>query len=188
MKKRATRIVHLFGYFCLACACLFIFRGPIFRTLIHYSETGTRKHINIDDAQLIENIEASIGDPNMTFEQLVKLSSKLTNDRLSFTFLAASRDPNQVYQSKKANCIGYAALFNSILNFIIEKKKLNETYQVQHLIGKLDLLGFDLHNLSDDAFFKEHDFIRIKNKKTGKDLFVDPSIGDYLLIDYVNAK
>ena len=34
-------------------------------------------------------------------------------------------------------------------------------------------------------FFKDHDFVTIENKETGEIFAVDPSVNDYLFIDFV---
>ena len=102
--------------------------------------------------------------------------------------LKVSSNQNLISEMKKANCIGYSSLFNSIGNYIIRKQKLTDKYEFIHLIGELDFFGFNIHNLFDSLFFKDHDFNEIKNKLTGEKKFVDPSLRDYLRIEYVRSK
>ena len=105
---------------------------------------------------------------------------------MSFSSYASSNNPNLVYQTGKANCIGYSALFNSIANYLIETQKLENKYRAIHLIGRLDFLGIDLHQFFDDPFLQDHDFNGIENLENGERIYIDPSLSDYFRINYVN--
>ena len=89
--------------------------------------------------------------------------------------------------SKKANCVGYAAMFNAIASYLIKKQGVENEYEVQHKIGKLDFLGIDLHQYSGSPFFKDHDYNIICNKITKEEVAVDASVADYLWVERVSA-
>jgi len=93
-----------------------------------------------------------------------------------------------VSELKKANCIGYSALFNSIGNYLIRKQNLSDKFEFSHLVGKLNVFGFNIHNLFNSPFFRDHDFNEIKNNLTDEKTFVDPSLRDYLRIENVTSK
>ena len=54
--------------------------------------------------------------------------------------------------------------------------------EAQHKIGHLSLLEMNLHQFFESAFFKDHDFNELNNKKTGQTISIDPSVSDYLWI------
>jgi hypothetical protein len=56
------------------------------------------------------------------------------------------------------------------------------------MIGKLDFWGYDLHQISNDPFYKDHDYNVITNIKTGKKIFVDPSVADCFWINRVRSE
>ena len=112
--------------------------------------------------------------------------SDITTEELHFITSRASNNPNDLINSKQANCIGYSAMFNSIANYLIKKNQLESKIEVQHKIGQLYLLGIDIHQFFDSPFFRDHDFNEIKNKETGEVISVDPSVSDYLWINSIS--
>ena len=68
----------------------------------------------------------------------------------------------------------------------IEKNNLSKEWETVHHIGKLTLLGADIHDLFDSPFFKDHDFVVLRNKTSNKVIAVDPSVYDYLWIEEVS--
>lgn len=79
-------------------------------------------------------------------------------------------------------------MFNSIANHIINENKLQSELKVEHKIGKIEIFGIDIHQYFKSAFLKDHDFNEIKNLNTGKSIFIDPSLSDYLYIDRIKIK
>ncbi|WP_324027669.1 hypothetical protein QSV08_06900 [Maribacter sp. BPC-D8] len=140
------------------------------------------------DQNLIKEINVQTENKTLSIEEIIKLSNKITSEKLKFTFNKVSSNPNLVSELKKANCIGYSSLFNSIGNYIIRKQKLTDQYEFIHLIGKLDFFGFNIHKLFNTPFFKNHDFNEIHDKRTGERKFVDPSLRDYLRIEYITSE
>jgi len=166
---------------------LILFRGFLYRTSINYTKVEVRKNITLTDKKWIKEINKQTKGRTLSIEEIIKLSNKITSDNLNFTFNKVSSNPNLVSELKKANCIGYSSLFNSIGNYIIGKQKLNHKYEFIHLVGKLSFFGFNVHNLFNNPFFKDHDFNEIKYKQTGENKYVDPSLRDYLRIEYVTS-
>ncbi|MFK8057272.1 MAG: hypothetical protein AB8F78_14205 [Saprospiraceae bacterium] len=163
-------------------------RGPIFRALITYHDIGTRPTIAITNTALIQQIEAIVGEKGLDIKDIQEIAEKLTTAQLSFTTAKASSDPNVLVSSKHANCIGYAAMYNSIATYLIEQNGLEDEYKVQHKKGKLDFLGIDLHQFSDSPFFKDHDFNVIKNRETQDVIAVDATVLDYLWVGKVSLE
>jgi len=179
MMKKAIKI---FGTTLLVVV---LFRGLIFRSLIEYQEIGTRSLIELMDERLIEKIKAKSNKSLLGISKIVKIADSVTRQELSFTFKKASCNPNELIETKKANCIGYSAMFNSIASYLIIKNNLQTEFSAEHLVGKIDFFGLDMHQYFDDPFYKDHDFNIIKNLKTGVELIIDPTVSDYLWIDRV---
>lgn len=167
---------------------LVLFRGTIFRNTINYNKIGTRTTISISNQILIDKIESRSANRNLNIKQIIQIAKSVTIEELSFSGNQVSNDPNVIIQTKKANCIGYAALFNSIADYLIVKNNLSDQIEVKHLIGQLDFFGLDLHQFFDSPFFKDHDFNSIQHLVTKEVYYVDPSISDYLGIDKVVSK
>lgn len=177
----------LFRFLFFTLLILIIFKGILYRTLVNYSVIITRTNIKLTDGTLCAKIDKKTKEKTLTIAEIITLSNSITSDHLSFTFNKTSSNPNTISKDKKANCIGYAALFNSIGNYILEEKQLSDSYRFSHLVGKLDVLGFDIHSLINNPFFKDHDFNKVKNLKTNDTYFIDPSLSDYLYIDSVTC-
>jgi len=167
---------------------LFFFRGSIYRFCITYNKIAVRNAVELRNETLIKRINIEVKEKQLTIEEIIDLSNKITSDELSFTFSKVSGNSNLILKDKKANCIGYSSLFNSICNYIIIKQKLTNQYKCVHLVGELDFLGFDIHQLLNSPFFKDHDFNQIKDLINDKEYSIDPSLSDYFYIDYVSCK
>jgi len=90
-------------------------------------------------------------------------------------------------ETKKANCRGYSAMFNSIANYLIIKNNLQTEYKAEHKIGEIKFLGIDVHQYFDCPFYKDHDFNELRNLFTGEKLSIDPTVSEYLWIETVKA-
>lgn len=178
--KKALKIM---GIFFLVIIC---FRGFLYRLFIRYKQIGTRTEISITNPQLIHKIEARSANREMDEKTIVSIARSITNETLYFSGRQASRNPNTLIDSYKANCVGYSSMFNSIANYLIRKHHLEREVAARHLIGQLNFMGINLHQFFRSPFFKDHDFNEITNLKTGKNISIDPSVSDYLYIHKVS--
>ncbi len=164
-----------------------LFRGPIYRWTIHYHEVGSRASIKLTDKKLMELIDQKSADHNLKLDDIVDIALEITSNQVQFSSQNTSQDPNTLQKLKKANCIGYSALFNSIVLYLVSKNNLTEQIQAKHMIGEMHFLGFNIHQFFESSFFKDHDFNMLSNNLTGDSVFVDPSLYDYLRIKKVSA-
>jgi len=139
---------------------LILFRGFFYRLLIKYSEIGIRTEIKITHQDLIKKIETKSADKKIDVEKIISIANSITNEELRFTGSRASRNPNELINTNRANCTGYSAMFNSIANYLIHKNELEKKIEARHLIGRLEFLGIDLHQFFESPFFRDHDFNR----------------------------
>ena len=179
------KIIKYFGIFIIL---LILFRGFLYRTLVNYSKVNVRNNITLTNKNLIQEIDKRTNGKILSIEEITKLSNSITSEKLNFTFGKISNNPNNAAELKKANCIGYSALFNSIGNYIIVKQNMTNKYEFNHLVGRLDVFGLDIHSLFDSPFFRDHDFNEIRNKQTDEKIYVDPSLRDYLRIGYITSE
>ena len=167
----------------------FCFKGTIFRSLIKYNLIFERNTENLQSQELIKLIDSEILKiNNLKINDIIEISSKLTNRHLSFTFQNIPQNLTSIISSKKGNCVGYARLFNSIFNYIISKKGLNEKLNSKHLVANIYFLGIDLRNILTNPFFSDHDFISIIDIENNKTIYFDPSLNDYSGIREVELK
>jgi hypothetical protein len=115
----------------------------------------------------------------------IAYSRKLTAKSAAFVMRSTSGQPDDVYVSGKANCVGYARLFAGILEEV--EKALGDERGVNQaiLIGKLSLFGQSLHQLTNDPFWRDHDYNRVVDLKTGEVYFLDLTLYDYLGVRWV---
>lgn len=167
---------------------LLLLRGFLFRLLVTYVEIGERPTIEITDEAFIMRIEERAAESVMDIENITEIAMELTTEILHFTTKRASNNPNELIHTKQANCIGYAALFNSIANYLIQKHQLQEELAAEHKIGQLELLGINVHPFFKSSFFRDHDFNTLRNKKTGVTVFLDAGVCDYFFVDRVGGE
>lgn len=183
-----NRFKKIIKYIGIITILLIIFRGFLYRTFVNYSKVQVRPNITLTDKNLIKEINDQTENKILSVKEIIKLSNRITSKKLNYTFNKVSSNPNLIYELKKANCIGYSSMFNTIGNYILGNQKMTDEYEFIHLVGELDFLGFNVHNLFSSPFFKDHDFNEIRHKQTGKKKFVDPSLRDYLRIEYVTSE
>ncbi len=163
-----------------------LFRGWFYRHLVTYKSVGPRTNYSATNDKLVDYINTRAdesADPDI--EPIIKLGLSITSERLNFTANKNDIDPNKLITSKAAHCVGYAAFFAATCNALIVKHKISDTWAAKPQIGQLHFLGTNVHSYFHTPFFKDHDFVVIENKATGQTFAVDPTVSDYLWIDFV---
>ena len=167
----------------------FLFRGWFYRHLVVYTTAGQRTNYPATDKTLIDYIEHNTKNTKeVDARTITKMALSLTSQQLNFTDHKNDNDPNKLIHSKNAHCIGYASFFASACNYLFKKSDLSDTWIARPQIGQLYFLGVNVHQYFNTPFFKDHDFVSIENKVTGEVFAVDPTVNDYLLIDFVTYR
>lgn len=120
----------------------------------------------------IKEMCATINTP----KDIIVRSSDIVCKQLSFSV------KNDIPKGK-ANCVGYAQLTSTILNYAFQIKNL--PYKAKPVVGKVYLLGIDLNNIAQKIlppkqrpFFKNHDFVEVD--LGNKTVFIDTSLQDLI--------
>lgn len=164
----------------------FLFRGWFYRHLVTYKSVGLRTNYPAKDSKLVNCINASADkQTGPGIEQIIQLGLSITSKQLNFTSDKNDIDPNKLITSRTAHCVGYASFFATTCNYLLNKYNLTDTWTARPQIGQLYFLGTNVHPYFHSSFFKDHDFAIIENKTTGQIYAVDPTINDYLGIDFV---
>ncbi len=165
-----------------ALILLVAFRGPIFNSLVKYKAVGTRPEVTITNQVLLDNITSKSQGLRPKVEDIARIADEITTETLSFTTTSASSNPNELVNSPRAHCVGYAAMFNSIANTIIQENAWQDRLAATHHIGSLTVVGVEPHHYFASQFFKDHDFNEIHDLSTGTRFSYDASVSDYLRI------
>jgi hypothetical protein len=178
----------LLGFIILIVSC-FLFRGWIYRHAVAYQSVGPRVNYIAKDPQLIQCIETgSAGLNNPDARSLIVCALTITSNELNFTAANNEIDPNKLIHTKTAHCVGYAAFCATTCNYLFHQYKLDDNWLARPQIGHLYLFGTDIHPYFHSAFFKDHDFVVIENKQSGEVYAVDPTVHDYVGIEYVKCR
>lgn len=159
-----------------------IFRGPIFRITVKYESIGQRDNYTLSNPKIIQEIKKTTNQEKLSLDEMIHVALKICAKQFRFSLKQHPSDPNNLIASGKANCIGYSALFNSIISYIATQQGQEEIVQSTQLIGKIYFLGIDIHRFFKSSFFKDHDFNQIINLEHSDTLYIDPSMYDYLRI------
>lgn len=157
-----------------------VFSGCIYRSLVTYKSVGQRTLYSISDKglqKMLGSLDANF--PQTGIEDIIEKSLEVSSNHLSFSTFKCSNDPNKLIKTPYANCVGYAHFFATSCNYLLKQKGLDRDWTAHVHIGKLYLLGNNLHDYFSSPFFKDHDFVVIRNKKTGETIAVDPTINDF---------
>ena len=171
----------------LLAAAGFLFRGWLYRQLVTYKSAGFRPNYPATNKTLIDYLNASnTKQYKLNAAQIVKQSLVITSQKLNFTAGKNDNDPNKLIKTKKAHCVGYASFFATTCNYLMKQNGLGDTWKAKPRVGQLYFLGANIHRYFNSPFFKDHDFVTIENEKTRQVLAVDPTVDDYLDIDFVH--
>jgi hypothetical protein len=163
-----------------------VFRGPIFRLIVSYKSIGQRTAYSALNADLIDYIEKNERDEVIAdIEEVIKNALSKTSKKLNYTTSKNDNDPNKLIDLKTAHCVGYAAFYATTCNHLLKKNDLDQEWVARPQVGQLYFLGENIHHYFDSPFFKDHDFVTIENSITGEVFAVDPTVNDYLFIDYI---
>ena len=165
----------------------FLFRGWIYRHVVTYKSVGTRTTYPASDKNFTQYIDSCLDNQMQPdIKQIINLALAITSERLTYTAEKNDIDPNLLFTSRNAHCVGYAAFFTTTCNYLLKKYDLADQWTAKRRIGQLYFLGTNIHPYFPTPFFKDHDFVTIENKETGEILAVDPTVKDYLSIDFVS--
>lgn len=166
IKRNIFRVVRGL-LICLGCVFLLI-------SQIKLDKDRDRNCINYTIDSDLRNQVIEISNSSNTPQDVVKGCSKLVCDRLSF---AAKND----IPKGKANCVGYAQLTSSVINYAFQVKML--PYRAKPVVGKVYLFGINLNNVAQKIlpkkhrpFFIDHDFVEVE--LGDKTIYVDSSLQD----------
>lgn len=163
-----------------------LFRGWLYRHLVSYRSAGMRTQYLAVDKKLIATIDSSMDDRSETdIEKIIQLGLRITSRQLNFTAGKNDMDPNQLIHTRTAHCMGYASFFATTCNYLLKTSQLADHWTAKPRIGQLYFLGINIHPYFKTPFFRDHDFVTIENKETGEIFAVDPTVNDYLSIDFV---
>ena len=164
----------------------FVAREWIYNRVVTYKSIGARTDYPVTNALLIKKIESALGnhiEPDV--DEIIDISLMITSSQLNFTPEDNDIDPNRLISSRTAHCIGYASYFATTCNYLLKKNGLHEQWIARPQIGQLYVLRSNVHQYLDSPFLKDHDFVIIQNRATGKILAVDPTVNDYFKINLV---
>ena len=186
-------MIKIFKYIFLTIIILiisaYISRGWVYRQFVTYKTVGERITYLATDKKLVDCIEKDVRNKkDLNNIEIIKLSLSITSKQLKFTTSKCDYNPNKLINSKKTNCMGYAAFYVTTCNYLLKKFNLADSWIAKQQIGQLYLLGNNVHKYTNNQFFKDHDFATIENKSTGEIIAVDPTINDYLNINLINYK
>ncbi len=181
--KRIFLVILIFGIAGI------LLRGLFYRHLISYKSIGQRSTYLATNYKLIDCLENSSDQKKLDIKEIIKLGLLITSKHLRFAAtLKDNNDPNNLIASKTANCVGYASFCATTYTYLFKKYNLSSILTAKRQIGQLYFLGFNINSFFTSPFFKDHDFVTIENKVTGEIFAVDPTVNDYLLIDFVTYK
>ncbi len=170
-------------------AVVIILRGTFYRRIVAYKSIGQRINYEATSEQLTQYLNKNRKEKDSAdIENIIKKSLFLTSKTLNFTFSKSDHNPNKLIDSQMANCIGYAAFFSAVCNYLLKKHNLSGEWIAQSEIRQLYVFGINIHPYFTSSFFKDHDFVIIKNRKTKETFTADPIVHDYLYINFVTLK
>ncbi len=163
-----------------------VFRSWLYNHMVSYKSLAARNTYSLTDKSLISELKKEIPD-SPSVEQLTEKALSFTASTLTYSPHQQSSDPNQLYYSHNAHCVGYAAYYAACCNHLFVKHNYKE-WSAAPVAGQLYLLGVNVHPYFNSPFFKDHDFVLLTNTATGQTIAVDPSLYDYTFIKKVSLK
>lgn len=153
---------------------LFLFRGPAFRTLTNYNLVNYRT-IATNPTQRLQAISDSLYLESDDLEEFVLNAQDYTTGALQFSARNSGSSTLATLRGGQANCVGYARVMADLIQRNADKFP---GMMVRHGVAKIFILGFDLHQLTDKPFWRDHDVVVVEAGDSWR-MVVDPSLADY---------
>ncbi|QQS06223.1 MAG: hypothetical protein IPK50_04850 [Fibrobacterota bacterium] len=167
--------------------CVWCLRGAIFRLCVSYHPIGERAIPPRTPAVASAWFYAHgfiFSDP----EVLADRALDFTDDHLVYRFSRTSSDPDRLLESHRAHCVGYALLCASAIRTGLASSGLDKNWSVHARVVKLSLFGVDVHPYLPGAFFRDHDVVELREKSSGRSIWLDPSLHEVVGIDRIRAE
>lgn len=160
-------------------AILFFMKGSIYQMIVKYEDAGGRKSYEVKDQALAKYINENLPndetlDATIDIEMIADLSLEMTDKALTYMADTKANDPVKTYADGYANYTGYAAFAAAVGDYLIKRFELKD-WEVKPRKAKLYRFGTNKSKKALDGWYKDHDFVVFKNKKTKEELYIDPT-------------
>lgn len=167
----------------------FLFKRSLFSLAFSFKPVELQHEIVLTDDQLKTEIDTRLAEKkHPTLNELSKACLKISKTYLIFSRKAKSTDPNKLRKHKTTHCVGYAAFFNSLINYVIQKHQLQNHYNSKHYRGKIFFFGYEITDKFDNTFWKDHDFVVVTDLKQNETYVIDPSLYEFTRIGMLKSK
>lgn len=126
--------------------------------------------IENDLIELVKQKTDGVDNP----KDIIDVCSDIATNHLTFS-------KSNYIQAGKANCVGYARLTSSLLNYAFKANNLN--YRAKPIVGTVYSFGINLNDVAQSIlpiswrpFFKNHDFVEVSLPHST--IYVDTSLQD----------
>lgn len=182
MKKKDNKniIIAVVVIVVALAALLFIFKGDVYRMVVKYEEAGNRKSYDVKEEAFAVLINRNLPndealDDYIEIDQIVDFSLDITVKMLDHFSEASVNDPHKTLIGGYANYIGYAAFTASVGNYLVRMFGFDKEWEVKPKKAKLYIFGTNKSHKAKEGWFKDHDMVVFRNKKTKEEIYVDPS-------------
>lgn len=173
----------------------FIFKEPIFQSLISYKVITTTNHYTLKNKSLQDFVDSNFDyEKNYTEYEIINKCLQLTKTALIFKHDKKNyNDPNKLINSKYANSNGYSSFCSTIINYVFRKKgKDLLNYNSIPQKGHIYVLNINLQKITKFLGLKilsskGHDFVCIENRSSKKKkICIDPVIYEFCYIKEIS--
>ncbi|MFM7234503.1 MAG: hypothetical protein ACKOZM_07920 [Flavobacteriales bacterium] len=174
LRRKITLILVVFF---LIVFCL---KGWLFRSCFSYSDSGKRGSnvlISEDLRQYADSIAASETPTDVM--DVVMLANEITSEHLMFRSTSNEINPNTLFTYRRTHCVGYAAFFQVVCNYLLVKFNFDNEWSCSAHVGRIYFMTMDVHRFFKSPFFKDHDFNIIRKKSENEAIYVDATLYDY---------
>lgn len=121
-------------------------------------------------------------------EVLADRALDFTDDHLIYRVSRTSNVPDQLILSHRAHCVGYALFCASAIRTGLASSGLDKNWSAHERVVKVRLFGVDVHPYLPGVFFKDHDVVELREKSSGRSIWLDPSLHDVVGIDRIRVQ
>ena len=153
---------------------------------LSYRVAGYRDYNQRLDGQHFREIQGRFDYAyDATSSDLRRFTLKNTAAELSFDMHPnALQNPNAILERKNGHCKMYSFVMASSYNQLAKTKKIDGHCRVAY--GYVYLYGVNLHQFSNTAFFRDHDFCVIRDKSGVH--AADALMYDYFMVDKIRLR
>lgn len=148
---------------------------------VNYQHTKTYPAQQINPEVIAWVEKEAHGKQFSNIKDICDFSNQIVSEYLSYKYSSSVRNPNLAWRLKNVNCLGYGCLQTAVINYLLQRYRLQDWYAEQHSC-RTRIGNFWLGSLSPELGY--HSYAAVINRETHEKIIPDACMYDLIFVGY----